>query len=109
MKFDLKSWGSREDWEFLLRRILRSLSGLSRLILITHIRATELIVTLLVLSVALWLGVLLFFVPPAGVESVQPQALELNTATLDFLFDWKQERERQGGQGLDIPAGTLFP
>jgi len=109
MKIDLKSWGTREDWEFLLRRVSRFFVRLGKVILISHIHITELVITLIVLGVALFLGIVFLYLPPDQSAAVEPKPLELNTKVLDRLISWKQEREQKRNAGFQIPVDTLFP
>jgi hypothetical protein len=87
----------------------RFFSRLGRLMLISHIRVTEAVLACIVLGVALYLGVILFYVPPAQVEVLEPRSLKLNTASLDYLASWQRQREEARRSELLIPASTLFP
>jgi hypothetical protein len=103
MSIDLKRYANREEWEHLLRRLRRLPPVLVGAVLVSHIRMAKIGVTLLVLVVAIYLMIILLYLPPPGVVVAEPEVLRLDTALIDRLTSWLAQREALRGGELTVP------
>ena len=109
MKLSLNLLQQPLAWSALGRRVAEGLGRIGQFVFLTHQRAAKRILVALGLAAALYLVLVLLYLPPPGVAAVEEEQVRLDVTAIERMVSWMEERAQKRAAGRRVTTEILAP